>query len=393
MIEFAIRKTLNALAFGLVSTTAFSAEPVYIGFDGSYGQKSDTSAKAIELGARIAIDEINARGGVLDGRPLELVTKDNQGLTMRGRDNYVALASQKDMIAVLGGKHSPVIVETIGDAQQMKVPYVSVWGSANQITDTVTTDSYMYRLSLKDEWGVAALLDQAVKISPSNPKVCVILPNTLWGRSGERVLREKASGGKAKLVSVNWYNWGDKEFARQLDACTANQAATILMIANEAEGALIIKELANRPKKDRLPVVAHWGITGGAFAEMTGDALNNVDLRVIQTFSFVDNTRPKAQALAQKAMAADNIQKADQITSPVGVAQAYDMVYLLASAVNTAKSTQGTAIRNALEKLPAQEGAIKRYAPPFTRSNHDALNSRQVLFVRIKPDGSITPIR
>ena len=92
-------------------------------------------------------------------------------------------------------------------------------------------------------------------------------------------------------------------------------------------------------------------------------------------------------------MAADNIQKADQITSPVGVAQAYDMVYLLASAVNTAKSTQGTAIRNALEKLPAQEGAIKRYAPPFTRSNHDALNSRQVLFVRIKPDGSITPIR
>lgn len=386
-------KILYALALSLISSSVYCADPVYIGFDGSYGQKSDTSANAIELGARIAIDEINARGGVLNGRLLELVPKDNQGLTMRGRDNYVALATQKDMIAVLGGKHSPVIVETIGDAQQMKVPYISVWGSANQITDTVTTDSYMYRLSLKDEWGVAALLDQAIKLSPSNPKVCVILPNTLWGRSGERVLREKASGGKAKLVSVNWYNWGDKAFARQLDACTANQATTIVMIANEAEGALIIKELANRPKTERLPVVAHWGITGGAFAEMTGEALNNVDLRVIQTFSFVDNTRPKAQALAKKAMAADNVQKADQITSPVGVAQAYDMVYLLASAVNTAKSTQGTAIRNALEKLPAQEGAIKRYAPPFTRTNHDALDSRQVLFARIKPDGSIIPIR
>lgn len=386
-------KILYALALSLISSSVYSADPVYIGFDGSYGQKSDTSAKAIELGARIAIDEINARGGVLNGRMLELVTKDNQGLTMRGRDNYVALATQKDMIAVLGGKHSPVIVETIGDAQQMKVSYISVWGSANQITDTVTTDSYMYRLSLKDEWGVAALLDQAIKLSPSNPKVCVILPNTLWGRSGERVLREKASGGKAKLVSVNWYNWGDKAFARQLDACTANQATTIVMIANEAEGALIIKELANRPKTQRLPVVAHWGITGGAFAEMTGEALNNVDLRVIQTFSFVDNTRPKAQALAKKAMAADNVQKADQITSPVGVAQAYDMVYLLASAVNTAKSTQGTVIRNVLEKLPAQEGAIKRYAPPFTRTNHDALDSRQVLFARINPDGSIIPIR
>lgn len=388
-----IQKTLLALGFSLLSTAAFCADPVYIGFDGSYGQKSDTSAKAIELGARIAIDEINARGGVLKGRPLELVTKDNQGLTMRGRDNYVALATQKDMIAVLGGKHSPVIVETIGDAQQKKVPYISVWGSANQITDTVTTDSYMYRLSLKDEWGVAALLNQAIKLTPNHPKICVILPNTLWGRSGERVLREKTSSGKFKLVAVNWYNWGDKDFARQLDACTANQATSIVMIANEAEGALIIKELAARPKNERLPVVAHWGITGGAFAEMTGDALNNVDLQVIQTFSFVNNARPKAQALAQRAMANDSVQKTDQITSPVGVAQAYDMVYLLASAVNTAQSTDGTSIRNALEKLPPQEGAIKRYAPPFTRTNHDALDSRQVLFARIKPDGSITPIR
>lgn len=388
-----IQKTLLALGFSLLSTAAFCADPVYIGFDGSYGQKSDTSAKAIELGARIAIDEINARGGVLKGRPLELVTKDNQGLTMRGRDNYVALATQKDMIAVLGGKHSPVIVETIGDAQQKKVPYISVWGSANQITDTVTTDSYMYRLSLKDEWGVAALLNQAIKLTPNHPKICVILPNTLWGRSGERVLREKTSSGKVKLVAVNWYNWADKDFARQLDACTANQATSIVMIANEAEGALIIKELAARPKNERLPVVAHWGITGGAFAEMTGDALNNVDLQVIQTFSFVNNARPKAQALAQRAMANDSVQKTDQITSPVGVAQAYDMVYLLASAVNTAQSTDGTSIRNALEKLPPQEGAIKRYAPPFTRTNHDALDSRQVLFARIKPDGSITPIR
>jgi branched-chain amino acid transport system substrate-binding protein len=389
-----IRKTISALTLSLTSAAALCAGPVYIGFDGSYGQKYDTSAKAIELGARIAIDEINARGGVLNGRPLELVTKDNQGLTMRGRDNYIALAGQEDMIAVLGGKHSPVIVETINDAQQMKVPYISVWGSANQITDTVLVDSYMYRLSLKDEWGVAALLQQAVKLSPNNRKVCVILPNTLWGRSGERVLRDKASVLPATLVSVNWYNWGDKEFSRQVDACTANKASVIVMIANEAEGAFIIKELANRPQSQRLPVVAHWGITGGAFATMTGQAaLNNVDLRVIQTFSFVNNTRPRAQALAKKAMAAENIQRPDAITSPVGVAQAYDMVYLLASAVNQAQSTQGAAIRNALEKLPSHEGAIKRYAPPFTQSNHDALDSRQVLFARIKPDGSITPIR
>ena len=388
-----MRRFIAVIFFSLNIACAQAGEPVYIGFDGSYGQKSDTASKAIELGARIAIDEINARGGVLNGRQLELITRDNQGLTMRGRDNYIALANQRDMVAVLGGKHSPVIVETINDAQQMKVPYISVWGSANQITDTINADSYMFRLSLKDEWGVEALLEQAVKLSPHNRKVCVLVPNTLWGRSGEKVLRDKSARLKANLVSVNLYNWGDKEFSRQLDACTTNHAEAIVMIANETEGALIIKELAARPKNQRLPVVAHWGITGGAFAAITGEALNNVDLRVIQTFTFVNNTRPKAQALAKKAMAADNVQRPESIVSPDGVVQAYDMVYLLANAINKAQSTQGSAIRNALETLPAQDGAIKRYAPAFTRSTHDALDSRQILFARIKPDGSITPIR
>ena len=385
-------KIFSALMLSLMAVVSHAADPVYIGFDGSYGQKSDTSAKSIELGAKIAIEEINARGGVLKGRPLALVTKDNQGLTMRGRDNYVALAGQKDLVAVLGGKHSPVIIETIPDAQKMQVPYISVWGSANQITDSVTSDSYMFRVSLKDEWGVAALLAEAAKLS-TNRKVCVLLPNTLWGRSGERVLHDQAPRLKADLVSINWYNWGDKTFGRQLDACTASHASVILMIANEAEGALIVKELAARPKAEHLPVVAHWGITGGDFAEMTGNALDKINLRVIQTFSFVNNPRPQAKSLGAKAATAQGEASPDMIVSPVGVAQAYDTVYLIASAINKAQSTQGTAIRDALEKLPPYEGAIKRYAPPFSRSNHNALNSQQVLFVRVNADGSLTPIR
>jgi branched-chain amino acid transport system substrate-binding protein len=385
-------KLFALLIFSLSAMSTHASEPIYIGFDGSYGQKSDTSAKAIELGARIAIDEINAQGGVLNGRQLELTTRDNQGLTMRGRDNYVAMASQKDLVAVLGGKHSPVIVESIPDAQRMKVPYISVWGSANQITDNIQTDSYMFRLSLKDEWGVVALLEQAVKLS-TNKKICVLVPNTLWGRSGEKVLRDKSQSLHANLASVNWYNWGDKDFGRQLDACAASGATATLMIANESEGALIVNQIAQRPEVERLPIVAHWGITGGDFAALTGKSLEKVNLRVIQTFSFVNNPRPRANSLVTKAMQAQNLKSPEAISSPVGVAQAYDAVYLIASAINKAQSTEGTNIRNTLENLPPYDGAIKRYAPAYTRTKHDALNSHQVLFARINPDGSITPIR
>lgn len=384
---------LTIIVLSLLSGAAFgSQQPVYIGFDGGYGQKSDTSAQAIELGAQIAIDEINSRGGVLGGRPLSLVATDNQGLTMRGRDNYIALAKRKDLVAVLGGKHSPVIVESIPDTQLLKLPYISVWGSANQITDSVSVDSYMFRLSLKDEWGGVALLRQAAKIS-TNHKICVLAPNTAWGRSGERVLHDKAQGMRVNLASVNWYNWGDKEFGSQLDGCTESGATVIIMIANEPEGALIVNEIARKPVNLRLPIVAHWGITGGAFAALTGHALDQVDLRVIQTFSFVNNQRPRAQSLAKKVMAKQGVNAPDMIQSPVGVAQAYDMVYLLASAVNEARSTDGTRVRDALEHLPPYDGVIRRYAPAFTPSDHDALNAQQVFFARMKSDGAIVPLR
>ena len=90
-----------------------SKAPVLIGFDGAYGQKTNTAPTAIELGARAAIDEINRAGGVLGGRPLKLVTTDNKGVSARGKDNFVELAQMKDMVAVLGGKYSPISVEAV----------------------------------------------------------------------------------------------------------------------------------------------------------------------------------------------------------------------------------------------------------------------------------------
>src|SRR5574343_2011800 len=77
-------KWLTALAAGMVCVLSASAQPapvannkaapVLIGFDGAYGQKTNTAPLAIELGAKAAMDESNRAGGVLGGRPLQLVT-------------------------------------------------------------------------------------------------------------------------------------------------------------------------------------------------------------------------------------------------------------------------------------------------------------------------------
>ena len=392
-IRLTARSTLSALLALLSLAAAAQAKgPVYIAFDGAYGVKTNTAAKAIERGVRAAMEEINARGGVLGGRPLQLLTTDNQGVSARARDNYLEMAAKPDVIAVLGGKFSPVIVETVPEAQRMKVPLISVWGSADPITDNGNQPSYVFRLSLKDSWGVEAMLKRAATAHKAK-RVCAVLPNTSWGRSGQSVITSRSGALGLTVVATRWYNWGDKAFGEILSACRAGEAQAMVLVANEVEAALIVREMAALAPADRIPIVSHWGLTGGVMHELAGEALDKVDLQVIQTFTFIDNPRPRARQLAAWLMKEGGHTSPAQITSPVGSAHAYDITHLLARAVDQARSTRGDDIRRALEKLPSFDGAVRSYAPAFTPERHDALGPQQVLFVRIERSGALTPVR
>lgn len=386
------------LAAGLLATgwapavAAPTGEPVYIAFDGAYGIKTNTAPLAIERGIRAAMEEINAQGGVLGGRPLQLLTSDNQGVSARARDNYLEHAARPGVVAVFGGKFSPVIVETVPEAQKAKVPLVSVWGSADQITEHGQLPSYVFRLSLKDSWGVEALMQRTQKAHKAQ-RICAVLPNTAWGRSSDNVIKTRSGRLGLSVVATRWYNWGDKAFAEVVDACRAAAAQAMLLVANEAEAALILREIARRPAAERLPVVSHWGVTGGVIHELAGDALEQVDFQVIQTFTFVGNERPRARQLAAWLMKQGGHASPQEIPSPVGSAHAYDMTHLIARAVDQARSTRGEAVRQALEKLPPFDGAVRRYAPAFAPDRHDGLGPQQVLFVRIERSGALVPIR
>jgi branched-chain amino acid transport system substrate-binding protein len=385
--------------FGLALGIAFSVQaqaptqaPVFIGIDEAYSIKTNTAPRAIERGAQAAIAEINARGGVLGGRPLQLLTTDNQSLPARGRDNLIDLAAKPGLIAVLAGKFSPVTVEMIPEANRQKVPVISVWGSADPITEGAVSPSFAFRLSLKDSWGVEAMMLRAKSVHRAT-RQCAILPNTAWGRSADAVLVAKAGRYGISVVATHWYNWGETLFHDALAECAHASAQSILLVANEREAASIVSQLAELPQNARLPVVAHWGMTGGVMHQLAGPALEKVDMQVIQTFTFIGNTRPAAGRLAQWILRDAQLSAVEQIPSPVGSAHAYDMTHLLALAVNKAGSTRGDDIRKALESLPPFEGAVRRYAPAFTATSRDALTAREVLFVRMRPSGELTPVR
>jgi branched-chain amino acid transport system substrate-binding protein len=393
------RRTVQTLAFlvCVCSAQTFAQNlahpenpPVWIGFDDAYSLKTNTSAMSIEWGIQAAMEEINAKGGVLNGRPLKLMTTDNKGITARGKDNFVQLAGTKDLVAVLTGKYSPITVEMLPDAHRLNVPLISVWGSADPITDHEHKPSYSFRVSLKDDWGVEAMmrrLSSRYKVR----QACAILPNTAWGRSAENVIQDKSGPSAIQFPVVRWYNWGDASFEGHYKACLKARAQGLLFVGNEKEGAILIKEIAAQPQSMRLPVVAHWGAVGGTLHELAHEELPMVRIDFIQTFTFIKNKRHRAVYLADWILKNTDVESTVDIPSPVGAAHAYDTVHLLAKAIDIAQTTSPKKIRDTLEKLPAFNGAVRNYSRPFTQDRHDALDKSQVLFVKLTPSGHLIP--
>ena len=381
-----------ALLAALPGARAADRPPVLIGLDAEFGHSTSTSAQAVRQGMEIAIDEINRAGGVLHGRKLELVVRDNRSIPAMAVDNLKELAAMPELVGVFGAKFSPVLVEWLKPAHELGLPIFATWSSADQITDSAYQPGYSFRLSLKDEWAGPVFLRFAAERYGAK-KVGVLLPNTSWGRSNKAAIAKASAASGVKVAAERWYNWGDSSLIEAYQDMVAAGAQAIILVANEVEGSVLVKEVAALPAARRLPIISHWGVTGGRFAEMTGAALDQVDLSVIQTFSFVDATSPAARRVLAALKTRYGVRDAASIISPVGIAHAYDLTHLLARAIDKAGSTDRARIRDALERLGPYDGLVRRYSRPFTATRHDALGPEQIFMARYSADDRLMPIR
>ena len=384
--------TILIILFTVCAQAAPAAvqEPVRIGLDAEFGLDNSTSAQAVELGLRTAIGEINRGGGVLRGRPIELVTKDHRSLPARGIRNIEEFARMPGLVAVFGGRFSPVIIEELPTLKASKTLFMAPWSSADMIVDNGMHTNYVYRLSLRDSLAMPKLLDTARKRRLNH--VGLLLTNTSWGRSNLAAAEKFVAANKdIRIVQTAWYNWRDQTLVARYKALRNAGAKAIVLVANDDEAAVLVREVAALPPAERMPILSHWGVTGGEFTRQAGPALHQVDFSVIQTFSFFNADKKRLARFMTALAAVSKIRRIEDIDGPVGVAHAYDLMHILARAIDLAGSTQRKAVRDALERVGPYRGLIKRYAPPFTPARHEALSERELLIARYRADGVLVP--
>lgn len=379
------------LALPLALPAYGAGGPVLVGLDAEFGLDNSISAQAIELGLRAAITEINAAGGVLGGRKLELVTRDHRSIPARGIRNIRELAAMPDLVAVFGGRFSPVLIEQLPALAEARLPFIAVWSSADAIIDNGTDPNYLFRVSLRDSLAMPHMLRSAERRGYT--RIGLLLTNTSWGRSNETAAMLHAGAGKARarIVGTAWYNWRDSTLLPGYQRLRDAGAQAIVLVANDDEAAILVREVAALPAAQRLPIISHWGVTGGDFVGQAGPALQQVDFSVIQTFSFFQADPKLLEGFMKTLAGISPVRRIDDIVAPVGVAHAYDAMHLLARAITKAGSTERPAVREALERLGSYRGLVRHYQPPFTKDRHEALGPEQLLMARFRADGALVP--
>lgn len=362
--------------------------PLILAIDAEFGVESSTSAQAIERGARIAAAEINAAGGLLGGRPLKIVTRNNNSVPARAAENLRELAADPNVIAVMGGRYSPVVLQLLPQIHQMGIPYLVPWAAADGITGHDHRPAYVFRLSTKDAWAMRKMIDSAARRGLK--RVALLVPNSAWGRSAFAAAQTASQARGVTIVKDHWFNIGSTpQFADAYRSLRAGHAQAILFVGNEVEGVALVLEVAGHPESERLPIISHWGITGGNFFSLAQDALNRVDFSFVQTYSFVDARSGRSRQVLAALNRDYGIADPRAIASPVGLAHAYDLTHLLAQAVNRAGTPGRAAVRDALERLPAWSGLVRRYSPAFSPGRYDALDPGQVFMAVYDAQGVI----
>jgi branched-chain amino acid transport system substrate-binding protein len=371
------RLAAAALALGLASPV-LAADPIKIGLVTALSGQSAKAGEAITRGLTIAIDEINAKGGLLGGRQLELVRRDDEANPAKGQVAARELIFKEKVAVLFGGLDSPVALAIVPIVNQEKVPFIDPWAAGTPITRNGANPNYVFRVSAVDEIVDKAMLQYAQKkFGAKKPGVIVV--NNPWGESNQKGLLAALQAKGMAPAGVEKFEPNDVDVTPQLSRLKSAGSDVLLMVGNVGPSAQVVKSLDRMAWK--VPIVSHWGPAGGRFTELAGP--NGKDVIFVQTYSFFG----KQNATGEKVLAAlkhkyPDVKGPGDATPAVGIANAYDAMQLVARAIQKAGSTNGDAIRQAVYKIDKYDGLIKTYTNPFTPDNHDALNENDYIWTR-----------
>jgi branched-chain amino acid transport system substrate-binding protein len=350
-----------AAAITAATASAQSDKPIRIGVPTSIQVQV---GKDVRDGVLLAIEEINAKGGVL-GRKLEAIVADESNTNDAAIAAIKKLTADEKVDVMIGGWSSGFALAQLPHISAAKTIYLVIGATAPPITAGVLRDyenyKYIFRPMINSADLARDAVDYAVNFIGKEKglkKIAIIAESAAWTRALVPTLEKGFKEGGIEVTTTEYFEIKTTDFSPIFAKIRNSGAQYMIQAVSHSTSDIFIKQWADAKVPVPLGGLDAMSQEADFFARVDGKALGQTTIVPILRAAITPKTIPFWDAFVKKFN-----------RPPIYTAStAYDAVYVYAEAVKRAGTVETNAVIKALEQTdyPSTNGRIV-----FTKS-HDA---------------------
>ena len=322
-------------------------EPIKLGLLSSFTGRDEATSQAEVAAMKLAIDEINAAGGLFDGRKVVMVTGNDEAKPERGASEARRLIEEERVAAFVGPIASVVASAVLEVSVPAKVPNISCCATSdvlNSASGQRERERYFFRTIPPDSFQAPVLARAAVECHACT-KLALFHRDDIYGNPfAESLVREFTKDGTRKVVFKRAYDPDAASYRSDIVEAADTDADCVAMIAFIRDGSRLRREWDMYAGRS-----VHWlaseGILGNNFVSMLARPEQANGLVI--TGPVYEPDTPENQIF--RVTYESNFDRPPDAWN----AQVYDSAALLLLAIARAGSLEGPAIRDALFDVSA----------------------------------------
>jgi len=321
------------------------AGTIQVGHVASLTGDTATFGQSADRGIRMAVEEINARGGVL-GRPLEVLSEDDRSVTEEARTAAQKLLQRDRVVALLGEVASSRSLAAAPEAQRARVPMISPASTNPKVTEV---GDYIFRACFIDPFQGALMARFAFNELKVRKAAILFDFKQDYSVGLAEFFRETFRELGGEIVADERYTSGDIEFRAQLTTIRAARPEAVFVPGYYTELGLIAKQA--RELGIEAPLLGGDGWDSEKTTEIGGTAVEGY---YFSTHYAADSDNAKVQEFVKR------YREEYGSTPDAMAALGYDTAGLLADALARAGTTEGARLRDALAATRNYDGVTGR---------------------------------
>ena len=322
---------------------AAGGDTIKIGEFASLTGSEATFGQSSHHGTQLAIDEINASGGVL-GKKIQLLTEDNQSQAGQSATVVRKLISNDGVVAMLGEVASSRSLEAAPICQQSKIPMISPSSTNPKVTQV---GDFIFRVCFLDSFQGGKVLAGFAGGTLKAKSIAVLKDvKSDYSVGLAKFFEEGFTAAGGKIAAEQNYSGGDKDFNAQLTAIKAANPDAIFVPGYYTEVGLIA--LQAKQLGIGAPLFGGDGWESDVLVSIGGKALEG---DYFSTHFSPDDSSPESKAFVQHFK--DKFNSVPDSMAALG----YDSALILVDAIKRAGTTDGVKVRDAIAATKGFRGA------------------------------------